>query len=229
MHDQVYRVQETLHSLQEALSAFTAGDRDRLFESRDVLRDLVDWIEASNWSYASPVCEAVQEVLGNVLRHGGLTEADAITLASELLAFVGSVIERPAPGISEAKIIHGSTPKPQEEYERLGQSIRISVDRVDETRLGEIMVKMGALTAAQLTQALGLQQVCRKRLGEVLIQMGLIEESVLQGALERQRLATLQVANEMQGPGGGLEVRVAEPDIAESPKPLDFPPTSRAG
>ncbi len=218
MHDQVIRIREKLADLRSALEQFSEGNRDQLFESRDILRDVTDALAASAWSHASVVCEAVQKTLGNVLRHGGLLEQDAIELAGELLTFVDETLQRPAPGLAHPKITHGPGPLPsvpvaeganasQQPYTPLGGSIRISPEAVDETRIGELLVHSGRITGDQLQQALALQQVCRKRLGEVLLSMGVINEAELELALEEQRRITLRIAEDLSS-GGGLELRI---------------------
>lgn len=54
-------------------------------------------------------------------------------------------------------------------------------------KIGEILLDMGAVTAAQLARALILQRRLSARLGDVLLRRGLVAEDVLADALGRQR------------------------------------------
>ena len=54
-------------------------------------------------------------------------------------------------------------------------------------KVGEILLDMGAVTAAQLARALILQRRLSARLGDVLLRRGLVSEDVLADALGRQR------------------------------------------
>jgi hypothetical protein len=226
MNDEILRIREAMTSIQGAMEQFTSGNRDQLFEARDVLRELGDRVGSSAWRYSAPICEAVQRLLGNVLRHGGLTEEDSIVLASELLQFVNGLLDMPAPGLCAPQIVRGAEGAAataagvklgsELAYKAKGEPIKLSLGMADESRLGEILVGMDALTSDQLNQALALQQVCRKRLGEVLVSMNLIDDATLEQALDRQRLITLQMAGSLAGGTGGLELSLGAPP---QPKP----------
>jgi len=73
---------------------------------------------------------------------------------------------------------------------------------VNETRLGEILVREGRIDGKTLDQALVLQQVGCKRLGEVLVGMGKLEPEVLASALDSQRELTLRLADGITLQGG---------------------------
>jgi hypothetical protein len=73
---------------------------------------------------------------------------------------------------------------------------------VNETRLGEILVRDGRIDGKTLDQALVLQQVGCKRLGEVLVGMGKLEPEVLAAALDNQRELTLKLADGITLQGG---------------------------
>lgn len=70
-------------------------------------------------------------------------------------------------------------------------------------RLGEILVKSGALTQAELAQGLrrqlteatvassaGVAEVCTKKLGEILVSEGVVNPSIVRAALDKQQRAT---------------------------------------
>lgn len=220
MHDEILRIRERVENLTGAIDQFSAGSREQLFESRDMLRELTDEVGQSPWSHVAPICEAVKKLLGNTLRHGGLTELDAAELARDLLEHVGRLLDLPAPGISSSqpRIVHGpgaasQTTRSGAEFTPKGEPIKVSLGMVDESRLGEILVRRGRIDSSQLNQALALQQLCRKRLGEVLISMEAIDESMLELALEEQRRLTVQMANDLASGRGGLELKLgAEPE-----------------
>lgn len=217
MHDEILRIRERIADLQAAMDQFSAGNRDQLFDSRDSLREVTDRVSRSAWRYATPVCESVQKLLGNVLRHGSLGEDEAIALASDLMDFVGELLSKPAPSVGAPHIVRGSTPvqgavQGQNKYEPKGDSIKVSLGMVDESRLGKILLRMGKVNSEQLTQALALQQVCRKRLGEVLTSMGILQDHDLQEALEEQRQVTLRMANDLAFDRGGLELKIGKLD-----------------
>ncbi len=68
---------------------------------------------------------------------------------------------------------------------------------VNESRLGELLIRMGRLDAAQLSRALVMQKVSRKRLGEALVLMGAVDPGDLNDALLLQREETLRLAGGM--------------------------------
>ena len=213
MHEEILRIRDKMAALQEAMDQFSAGNRDQLFDSRDLLREVADRVAGSAWKHATPLCEAVQKLLGNVLRHGGLTEQDSIELAGELLSFVNNLLDQPAPALVQPKLTHGSAALANTTYgqhaafETRGEAVKVNLGMVDETRIGEILVRLGRISDAQLNQALALQQVCRKRLGEVLVSMGVIDDQGLEMALEEQRQITLRMANDLAS-NGGLELKL---------------------
>lgn len=58
--------------------------------------------------------------------------------------------------------------------------------RKPKQKFGEILVEMGAITVAQLKQALDIQRQTKKRTGEILLELGIITEEVLIAALGKQ-------------------------------------------
>ncbi|MFT5049310.1 MAG: hypothetical protein ACI8QZ_000702 [Chlamydiales bacterium] len=71
----------------------------------------------------------------------------------------------------------------------------VAYQMVNESRLGELLIKMGCLRTGQLDRALVLQKLSRKRLGDVLMAMEAVELESLQAALEMQRQQTLRFAH----------------------------------
>jgi type IV pilus assembly protein PilB len=58
--------------------------------------------------------------------------------------------------------------------------------RGDKPRLGEVLLRSGAITAEQLTQALERQQVDQQPLGEILVALGFVTDDTMRQALGRQ-------------------------------------------
>ena len=73
---------------------------------------------------------------------------------------------------------------------------------VNETRLGEILVREGRIDGKTLDQALVLQQIGCKRLGDVLVGMGKLTLLELRAALDHQRELTLKLADGISLEGG---------------------------
>lgn len=77
------------------------------------------------------------------------------------------------------------------------QSGRTSMPNHAHSRLGQILIAKGLISATQLDAAIAAQFVNRKRLGEVLIEQGLLTQKQLSKALKKQsslRLAATLVA-----------------------------------
>lgn len=72
----------------------------------------------------------------------------------------------------------------------------VAYQMVNESRLGELLIKMGKLEPAQLDRALVIQKLSRKRLGDVLMAMDAVDMRALQAALEVQRQETLRFTDE---------------------------------
>ncbi|MFO8034406.1 MAG: hypothetical protein R6U88_04495 [Candidatus Bipolaricaulota bacterium] len=76
-----------------------------------------------------------------------------------------------------------------ERYQRAFGRLRSTVGGMrHDTKLGELLVKMSAITPGQLSQALDRQlaEGGRQLLGELLVEQGIIDPSVLRLAVERQ-------------------------------------------
>jgi len=206
MTDQNPDVRANLESLLEALSEFTAGNRDRLFDSRDLLLELTDSVVMTDWNHLGPLTEMIQRLLGNVLRYGVLGEVESVTLASDLLTFVFASLNRPPPGQVMPERT-SATP----------QGIRPVYDSVDDTPLGEILVRQGAVTDDELNRALALQQITRNQLGQILIQLGaLTDEQLAAGLAYQKRVCGGSTGN--RG-GDGLELRLISPLPQPDPGP----------
>lgn len=205
MTDQIPEIRAHLESLLEALEEFTAGNRDRLFDSRDLLRELTDSIVMTDWNYLGPLAEMIQRLLGNVLRYGVLGEVESVTLASDLLSFVHLSLRRPPPGQDQSK---QASAKPE--------TVRPVFESVDDTPLGEILVRQGAVTEDELYRALALQQITRNQLGQILMQLGVLTEEQLASGLAYQKRVGGGAAGAAGAKGGGgLELRL----VSQRPPP----------
>jgi len=79
----------------------------------------------------------------------------------------------------------------------------VAYQMVNESRLGELLIKMGCIETAQLDRALVLQKLSRKRLGDVLMAMEAVDLASLQAALKVQRQETLRFMDNRQLDGRG--------------------------
>ena len=128
------------------------------------------------------------------------TESSAGTLRLKL--------EPAEPEEPEAPISH--EPKRQQTIKRTDLDFgQVSYQMVNESRLGELLIKMGRIQPAQLDRALVLQKLSRKKLGEVLMAMEAVDLRALQAALEVQRQETLRFTDER-----GAD-RIGEPEASD--------------
>lgn len=112
--------------------------------------------------------------------------ADGLLEPDELREVITRQVEYPKPLI---QLILSSTPLSPEEVEPVAEAARQrKVARPLRDRLGELLIRQGALSRAQLQDALEAQlRMPGSRLGEILQDMGLTA-SVLDEALHRQRI-----------------------------------------
>lgn len=69
-----------------------------------------------------------------------------------------------------------------------GKGERFESAQVDDTSIGNILVKMEFITAEQLDRAVEIQRQQAPHIGEILIQMGALTEEKLESALLKQKL-----------------------------------------
>jgi len=194
-----------IHTLMRTLDAgfasFDSGQRGKLFDSRDALVQLSQEVAAGGWPDTAKLCDLTSKLLGRVLREGALDERAALSVVRELLALIeGQVAQdpdtKPGPLLSDGA----------------GGVFRV----VNETRLGDMLVRMGKLHPAQVQQALVLQRVSKdKRFGEVLIAMNAIDQRTLEDALNVQQTQGRSKAGSAHASTG---MRLAPlPDLPEGP------------
>ncbi|MEM7624214.1 MAG: ATPase, T2SS/T4P/T4SS family [Planctomycetota bacterium] len=90
------------------------------------------------------------------------------------------------------------------------------------TRLGELLVAAGAITARQLDAALDAQPRSEQRLGELLLATGQLDASALTAALCRQRGVPTQELDDVAPDGETLDVLPAEVALKHRVLPLSF-------
>jgi len=212
--------------LVDLLERRSRGDQ-WLFEARGAAHQLASEVAKEGNPRLEPVCFAIRDLFGHLLRHG-LQEGDEVLPAVGLLVqFVGDTLNGGVASNSGARRgtlqlgsqgrSSGLPPAPNAEPLHPGMSslrLRASLTAtglheatridgpeawrmVNETRLGEILVREGRIDGKTLDQALVLQQVGCKRLGEVLVGMGKLAPDVLSEALDHQRELTLKLADGM--------------------------------
>lgn len=87
--------------------------------------------------------------------------------------------------------------------------------------LGEVLVDLGIITAAQLDDALDVQQTTRERLGEILIRQGTLSRLDLAGALSEHWATTVANADDPQRRVGTGRRRVDSMDVARVAQEVD--------
>ena len=82
--------------------------------------------------------------------------------------------------------------------------------------LGEILRQMGAVSAAQVVEALEIQgqQARKKLLGEVLIDLGWIDEETIWRAVEQQAMAWRIATEAVEQPSQGVLIETSRSDGA---------------
>jgi len=180
-----------------ALQAGSTGNRQDLFEARESLQELGRVITRGPWADLEPLCRATNELLGKIIRYGAIEEREAINLSTDLVRFIEAFLHRPAPPVPQYTAPPVQTPLPESSYELPeADASADSFQLINESRLGEILVKMGRIDGDQLDRALVLQKVTHKKLGEVLVTMEAISLETLDQALDVQRQATLRIMGE---------------------------------
>lgn len=157
-------------------------ERKRLLDARELLRELGMWIDEDPRPDLKMLCSTMQGMLSDLLTRGSFSHTDVLRVLRELTDCIGSgVVESPRPGgrAADAFPFEGAP--------------SMSYRKVSESMLGEILIRGGSITRAQLDEALGLQRTTRKRLGEVLISMQAIDVATLEDAFHEQRDETLRM------------------------------------
>tara|TARA_R110002126_G_scaffold75749_3_gene188998 strand:- start:11207 stop:11881 length:675 start_codon:yes stop_codon:yes gene_type:complete len=211
---------DEIDRLTDSLEEAVLGDHDRIFAIRESLKGLDARIEGSPLQSQSVVLESVQRILGEVLRRGDVTEKLALEIARDLTGHLAENCEGRSPklqlGVTSPAMkylgIDGETDPPP--APGMHETQEMSVDLINETRLGHILVKMGVIDFDVLDRALGMQRLNGKKLGEVLVAMEAIGIHMLNNALDRQREETLRLAGGMtntpfkpDSSSGGLQMR----------------------
>lgn len=220
------QIHSILRSLDEGFEAFERGQRGRLFDSRDAMLALAEEVAAGGWSETVKLCELTARLLGLVLRDGQLDEHAALGVVRELLALVEGQIAHD-PGAKPGRLVSDGA----------GGVFKV----VNESRLGDLLVRMGKLHPAQVHQALVLQRVSKdRRFGEVLIAMNVIDQRTLEEALDAQHAqgkskgsgdltAGLLRLTPLPDLPAGSEAPFAARYRAEALEEDDAHPTARAG
>jgi len=197
------RIHDLLRSLEGAFEAFERGQRGKLFDSRDALVVLSGEVEAGGWSEATPLCDVTAKLLGRILRQGGLDERSALAVVRDLLGLIEGQIKREPVAQPGSLVSDG-----------VGGVFKV----VNESRLGDLLVRMGRLHPAQVQQAVVLQRVSKdKRFGEVLIAMNAIDKRTLDEALATQHTEA-KSKGAKSSPQSGLRLAPL-PDLPLAPLP----------
>jgi hypothetical protein len=182
---------EVMDRVTEALRAGAAGNRQHLFEARESMQELTKIVARGRWEALVPVCEAADELLNKIIRYGSVEQKEAIPIARGLASAIASMLQLQPPMARTEDTAPYSPPgcggEETEHIEVTASALQI----INESRLGEILIRMGLLDGDQLDRALVLQKVTKKKLGEVLVAMEAISLASLDKALDLQRQATM--------------------------------------
>ncbi|MFT4538021.1 MAG: hypothetical protein ACI835_000453 [Planctomycetota bacterium] len=197
--------EEMFRRLEAAIESCRDGGRDQMFAARGVLQGFADSVEEGPWDHLKSLVEMAQMVLAQLLRRGSLDITDSMELLKMLTTFIDGDMKRDAPTIR----IGDATGAPALRLADGGRASAPSLDipgfsainKVNETRLGEVLISMGLITSMELDRALVLQRVSQGRLGDILLGMNLIASPQLDEALQRQRDLTIKLTES----GGKLE------------------------
>jgi len=188
----------------DALAESSEGHRQRLFEARESLAELTAIVSSGPRPGLDKLCETIYEFLSLMLKQGAVEEPDGLGIAMRLVDYVGVALSCPVPmntyGGPALSLSAGGAKRsiPPAVRRTKVRPEDLSFDSIDQTRLGEILVKMGTIEADDLDRALVLQRVVHQRLGEVLVSVGALSDETLNEALKVQREKTIAITEGQQ-------------------------------
>ena len=181
-----------VRDLRRSLARGAVGGAGDLLSARGQLDDLRWKLRGGPWSELRRICDTLERLLAPCLRGEALAPVDTLGVAGELVDYMEHVLDRA--GV-QSPLMPGS------EWARTPADVRPSValteggvSSASDSRLGEVLIRMGRLDEPMLSRALVLQKLSKKRLGEVLLSMHAIDEAALDEALEVQREETQRLA-----------------------------------
>lgn len=193
----------------DALAESSEGHRQRLFEARESLAELTVIVSSGPRPGLDNLCETIHEFLSLMLKQGAVEEPEGLGIAMRLVDYVGVALSSPAPlSMYGGPTLSLSTGGAKQDSAPVAPRTKVrpedfSFESVNQTRLGEILVKMGTIEADDLDRALVLQRVVHQRLGEVLVSVGVLSDETLDEALKVQREKTIEIAEGQLPPDDG--------------------------
>jgi Mrp family chromosome partitioning ATPase len=85
------------------------------------------------------------------------------------------------------------------DFDLVGRSLSARCDRIHRERIGELLVRSGAITPAQLREAVDAAGERRTRLGEVLVSLGHLTQECLDESLQRQASTAVGLPDALEG------------------------------
>lgn len=165
MTDVHTQLRDRLRSLERDFKAAQSGDKQRLYGARESLGGLSELVEGAGHTALATPCEIANKILGILLMEGSLSEARAVQVVIDLIAYI------------EGQATGGE-----------GQGPGGVFHVVHSKKIGDILLEKGLIRPEQLHEALVLQRVSKgKRVGELLVAMNVIDPRVLEQHLGEQR------------------------------------------
>ncbi len=203
-------LQPFIYSLKDP-GSFT---KQSLFGGRDALKQVFDSMGSPNRKSQARAFWSVQALVGGLIRKGHVDQNTALAAIGEVLESLVDWVEE-TPG--EAPVI-GMQNNPQAtKYLKLSPPPSCGEGPSDaaeapffpsmENSLGQLLVRSGKLSNAQLSRALNLQSLNGRRLGEVLIAMEAVGIQSLEEALTRQKLLS-ECQSTLPAEGSNLRLRL---------------------
>ncbi len=203
-------LQPFVHSLKDP----GAFNKQSLFGGRDALKQVFDCMGAPERKSQARAFWSIQALVGGLIRKGHVDQNTALASIGELLESLVDWVEA-TPG--EALALSMDKNPQATKYLELGSPPPCGEEPSDqaqqpflpgrENSLGQLLVRSGKLSNAQLTRALNLQSLNGRRLGEVLIAMEAVGIQSLEEALTRQKLLS-ECQSTLPAEGSNLRLRL---------------------
>ncbi|MCP5021641.1 MAG: hypothetical protein GY930_07670 [bacterium] len=184
-------LQPFIYSLKDP-GAFT---KQSLFGGREALKQVFDCMGSPNRKSQARAFWSIQALMGGLIRKGHVDQNTALAAIGELLESLVDWVEA-TPG-EEFALSTKDTPQAMK-YLKLTPpppcgdgplaNAETPLHATIENSLGQLLIRSGKLSTAQLSRALDLQSLNGRRLGEVLIAMEAVGIQTLEEALTRQKL-----------------------------------------
>jgi hypothetical protein len=177
-------VQAALQAASSAAHAASPRDVPGLVELLEHLKELDAQLQLVSRPDESQLCELSMRMTERLVRQEVPTRDDLVPWVLGIIQYLGSAlgVDLTDEWTSMKRPSLMRTPPPP----RTGE-LRVAQTESDGHRIGEILVQMSFLDAAEVQRALQIQRETNCRLGEAMVLLGLITEKGLEAALKIQQ------------------------------------------